>query len=186
MSHPVTSCPDWSNLALQQDEEPDAWAAALNHLDTCDACFDDAVASDPTVLFRCLPAPKMSAEDVASIQDAVHNMRRTEPLARREEPARRRRIGWRHLATAAAIMGAAVLSGGGWTDGLRSVDGSGATQVAEASAVESEGESTLSDELPEVLDVPLVEDLDPSYGSVVQVMDAEMSLVLVLPNGDLS
>lgn len=185
MSHPVTSCPDWSNLALQQDEEPDAWADALNHLDTCEACFDDAVASDPTVLFRCLPAPKMSAEDVASIQDAVHNMRRTEPLARREEPPRRR-IGWRHLATAAAIMGAAVLSGGGWTDGLRSVEGSQAARVAEAPAVESDGEVTLNDEMPEILGVPLVEDLDPSYGSVVQVMDAEMSLVLVLPNGDLS
>lgn len=185
MSRPDTSCPDWLHLAALQDDEPDAWAAALEHLDSCEACFDDALAADPTVLFRSMPVPQMSAEDIASIQDAVHTMRRTEPLARREEPPRRR-FGWRHLATAAAIMGAAVLSGGGWTDGLRFADNPPAAQVAEASAVESDIESVSNDELPEILDVPLVEDLDPSYGSVVQVMDSDMSLVLVLPNGDLS
>lgn len=176
------SCPDWPRCVALQDEEPQAWDDALRHLDSCDACFDEAMDADPTVLFRRLPAPETSAADIASIKDAVATMRRTEPMARRTAPPpRRRRYA---LAIAATLAMVAALSGG-WPGG--STD----PQVASLETdlvheAETFDARPSEDEFPSFEDVPLVEDLDPTYGSVVQVMDGEMSLVLVLPNGDVS
>lgn len=177
------SCPDWSRLAALQDEEPETWASALEHLDACEACFDEALAAEPTLLFRRLPAPRMSSEDIAAIKGAVTTMRRTEPLNRPTVPKAVRH--WRAMATAAAILMAVVLSGGGITgpagvDTVASVDGTSASETVEMPLAEP------VDVAPVIEHMPLVEDIDPAYGSVVQVMDAEMSLVLVLPSGDVS
>lgn len=176
------SCPDWPSLVALQDEEPEAWASAIEHMDSCDTCFDEALAAEPTLLFRRMPAPRASEVDLASIKDAVATMRRTEPMTRPAAPKAVRH--WRSMATAAAILLTAVLTGGGWTgqaslDNVASVDLSHPDEVIELPL-------TNYDEVPHFEQMPLVEDVDPAYGSVVQVVDAEMSLVLVLPLGDVS
>ena len=51
------SCPDWRSLSERRDDEPEAWGKALAHLDGCDGCHDDALAAEPTLLFRRLPGP---------------------------------------------------------------------------------------------------------------------------------
>ncbi len=174
------SCPDWLRLVRVQEEDPESWQAALRHAEDCDVCFDDALEAEPTLLFRRLPAARASRQDIDAIKDAVATMRRTQVLTRPAET--RRKVRWgRSLATAATILLAAVLSGA-----LPEDHGVSSVALVEASHLEEISTSASPDTPSEVDQMPLVEDVDPTYGSVVQVMDAEMSLVLVLPNGDLS
>lgn len=178
------SCPDWFRLVQVQDEEPEAWAAALRHADACDACFDDAMAAEPTLLFRRLPAPRASQADIDAIKGAVNAMRRTQALTHEvAAPRRRRRLG-ASLASAAVLLLAALLSGG-WPGepGVHSI------AVVDAGGLDDRVEGLtpgVFEAHSEVDQMPLVEDVDPAFGSVVQVVDAEMSLVLVLHNGDMS
>lgn len=174
------SCPDWLRLVRVQDEDPESWQAALQHAEDCDDCFEDALEAEPTMLFRRLPAPRASQLDIEAIKSGVASMRRAQALTRPAET--RRKVRWgRSLATAATLLLAAVLSGG-WP-GDRD---DGPMALVEASQLEESLAPTLLETPSEVDQMPLVEDVDPTYGSVVQVMDAEMSLVLVLPNGDMS
>ena len=67
------SCPDWKRLVRERQalshpfarETGDSldWREALGHLDSgCPACRKAALAADPLLVFRRLPAPVMSEE----------------------------------------------------------------------------------------------------------------------------
>ncbi|HEY2295428.1 MAG TPA: hypothetical protein VGM86_32395 [Thermoanaerobaculia bacterium] len=105
------SCSDWTRLvALREgaDAEPAGWAEAVAHLDACPRCRREAVAADPLLVFRRLPAVEMTAGDeraeAESMRQAVAVMR----TARRLQ-SRQRFAGWRRWA-AAAVLAAAALS----------------------------------------------------------------------------
>jgi hypothetical protein len=72
------SCPDWRHL--DPDLDTARWQAALGHLDSgCRACWQQALAADPTLIFRRLPAavlsPATEADEVAAARLAVAAMR---------------------------------------------------------------------------------------------------------------
>ncbi|PYQ55853.1 MAG: hypothetical protein DMF53_27185 [Acidobacteria bacterium] len=99
------SCPDWTRLvALREgaDAEPAGWAEAMAHLDACPRCRREAVAADPLLVFRRLPAVDMTEGDeraeAESMRQAVASMR----TARRLE-SRQRFAGWRRWAAAAVL-----------------------------------------------------------------------------------
>jgi hypothetical protein len=104
------SCPDWTRLVVLReslDAEPAEWAEAMAHLDACPRCRREAVAADPLLVFRRLPAVDMPEGDeraeAESMRQAVAAMR----TARRLES--RQRAGWRRWA-AAAVLALASLS----------------------------------------------------------------------------
>jgi hypothetical protein len=73
------SCPDWTSLAAHRHQregsEPAGWTEALAHLDGgCGLCRRQALAADPTLVFRRLaavPAVTMSDAEERSEADAV-------------------------------------------------------------------------------------------------------------------
>ena len=72
------SCPDWISLTAHRGErnaaEPADWNEALAHLDGCNLCRRQALAADPTLVFRRLaavPAVTMTAGEESAAVDAV-------------------------------------------------------------------------------------------------------------------
>lgn len=72
------SCPDWISLTAHRRErsasEPAGWSEALAHLDGCNLCRRQALAADPTLVFRRLaavPAVTMTAGEESAEVDAV-------------------------------------------------------------------------------------------------------------------
>ena len=107
------SCPDWTALAARgalEDAEPAGWAEAVAHFDACSRCRREALAADPLLVFRRLPASEMPPaeehSEVESMRQAVAAMR----TARRLE-SRRSFAGWRRWAAAAVLAGVSL--GGG-------------------------------------------------------------------------
>ena len=106
------SCPDWTTLAAHRRErrgaEPDGWQAALAHFDACSACRREALAADPTLVFRRMPevamTPAAEAAEAASMRQAVAAMR----TASRVEASQRSSAGWRRWAAAAVLTVAAL------------------------------------------------------------------------------
>lgn len=76
------TCPKWNDLARSRDaaEDDSAWREALEHLDGCDACRPEALAADPTLVFRRLPAPVVTDADVAGMRERVALLRRARDL----------------------------------------------------------------------------------------------------------
>ena len=111
---PAPTGPPWWRCAsargCRTPAEPAGWAKAVTHLDACPRCRREAVAADPLLVFRRLPASEMpEAEERAeaeSMRQAVAAMR----TARRLE-SRRSFAGWRRWA-AAAVLAVASLSVG--------------------------------------------------------------------------
>jgi hypothetical protein len=74
------SCPDWRRLDAAA-RDADAWPeSVLRHLDSgCPRCWQEAVAVDPALIFRRLPAPELApaqeAEEVEAARLAVAAMR---------------------------------------------------------------------------------------------------------------
>lgn len=140
--------------------------------------------NDPLDLFRRLPEPKIGAADVDAMKSAVAELRRARQLAsepryawafaERRAAASRFGLGWR----AAAVM-ALVLLPTAMLDGPPPATGVGMALVqpdlqalgATAQAV------TAAHNLATAL--PLVEDIDPRTGSVLQIEDEWLSVVVV-------
>ena len=104
------SCPDWTLLVAARERaeaEPAGWAEAMAHLGACPRCRREAVAADPLLVFRRLPAVEMpeggERAEAESMRQAVAAMR----TARRLEP--RQHAGWGRWA-AAAVLAVASLS----------------------------------------------------------------------------
>ena len=114
----AVSCPDWSALAAlrnadrRDDAEPAGWAAAVAHLDACPRCRREALAADPLLVFRRLPALELDAGRGAlrGRVDAPGGGRHAHRPRRLE--SRRRFAGWRRWAAAAALALVASLVGG--------------------------------------------------------------------------
>lgn len=128
------SCPDWTALAAHRHErwavEPDGWQTALEHFDSCPACRREALAADPTLLFRKLPeiaTPAGEEAEVRSMRQAVAAMR----AASRIESSQRSFAGWRRWA-AAAVLAVAALSLG--RDGAYRLDHAAMLAVSAAPA----------------------------------------------------
>lgn len=166
------SCPDWTALAAHRQErwgvEPDGWQTALEHFDSCPACRREALAADPTLLFRKLPeiagTPADEEAEVQSMRQAVAAMR----SASRIEASQRSFAGWRRWAAAAVLAVAALSLGraGGPTLDRTEV-------VAMSSAPELAGQS-VSGPKP-----PLHEGLDLPDARVYQVDDEEFRVLMV-------
>jgi hypothetical protein len=72
------SCPDWIGLTAHRHErdgsEPAGWSEAMAHLDGCNLCRRQALAADPTLVFRrmaAVPAAAMTPAEERSEADAV-------------------------------------------------------------------------------------------------------------------
>ncbi|HWM91619.1 MAG TPA: hypothetical protein VN493_12705 [Thermoanaerobaculia bacterium] len=83
----AASCPDWTTLAAHRREpkgvEPAGWSEALAHFDGgCKVCRKAALKSDPTLVFRRLPAvpaavmtESQERAEVDAVRQAVSAMR---------------------------------------------------------------------------------------------------------------
>ena len=181
MSH-ATTCPDWMTLAELRDERPESWEEALEHLEHCQECFDDALAVEPTLMFRSMPRIEVEADEVAAMKRTVAAMCRSEEIQHPPQQRQTRRQWLKAASLAAALLVAAqvpsLMAPAGNT--VDPVETHAAAPVALAPAVVPAAAPAASP-LPISDMAPLVEDVDPSYGAVVQVVDQEISLVLVLP-----
>ena len=190
------SCPDWNIARDRRDEEPELWTQALAHYDDCDRCRDAALAAEPTLLFRQLPAPKVDADEIESMKQAVAAMRRSARYESRRATARPTRA-WGSTVRSRSLRAAAVaavLASAVWLQGSFPFGGEshepggeshGTSEVAPAAAstVASANPAALAAEWPRALEqMPLIEAVDPAFGSVVEVVNDEVSMVLVLPN----
>ena len=193
------NCPDWCDLASRRDEAPELWERALLHHDTCDRCRRDALAAEPTLLFRQMAAPELGRADIAAIKQAVTTMRRTLPLAEAAEDSAAEGVGgrsrraqrskkvWLQAAVLAVILFGAALFQGGLEHEKNALDpASSAPPAALVATTQAHGDPVA---LPpwndlSLEELPLVEDADPSYGSIVEVVGQDISFVLVVPTLD--
>lgn len=81
------TCPDWRGFDTASHDA--AADAALRHLDSgCQRCWQEALALDPTLIFRRLPAPELDAAaeaaEVAAARQAVAAMRAASRLEHRD------------------------------------------------------------------------------------------------------
>lgn len=177
-------CPDWTTLVARRDGDPhageEAWARALAHLDDCPHCRDAAVAAEPTVIFRHLPAPEVGADDVAAMQQAVAAMRRPATVGRHRPIPRRHRVrGWQKVAAVAAVLVAAVLLRGTGPEETDPI----APAASPVAAVALPAPVPTPDAALAAYDpaaIPLVEDVDPSYGALIQLVDDDFAIVMVM------
>ena len=105
------SCPDWRQLAAHREREgtdPAGWTAAMEHFDACPPCRREALAADPLLVFRRLPAVELGAPEERSEIEAVRQAVAAMRTARRLE-ARWSFAGWRRW-SAAAVLALAALS----------------------------------------------------------------------------
>jgi hypothetical protein len=116
------SCPDWRALAHNRDEsadaEPAGWSDAVTHFESgCPRCRRDALAAEPTLIFRSLrSAPVEStavmgsasmgstASEVDAVRQAVAAMR----TASRADAIEGRSRSWKRWAVAACLAVAAL------------------------------------------------------------------------------
>lgn len=100
------SCPDWRDLVAARERDPGAdppgWAEARRHLAECAACRALAIDLDPSLLFVHLPAPRVTAADVAAMQGAVVALVRAGRIEPRARPVARR--AWRGVAAASIAL----------------------------------------------------------------------------------
>jgi hypothetical protein len=141
----LVNCPDWSRLAAERkrdlSSEPEGWGEAQAHFDSCGLCRKEALAADPLLVFRRLPAadltPAAERLEVESMQQAVAAMRTAGRLE-----ARGRFAGWRRWAAAAVLAAASLAMGRDKAPRLQAVPAAHAVPAAAQPAV------------------PVVEDLD--------------------------
>lgn len=107
------SCPDWKLLMADRagGDDPPGWNAALAHMDECDGCRRTALAADPSLVFRRLPAFTADAAEVDAMRRGVANLRHASRVVGEGQDAvpRRRRFfadRLRHLAAALVLAAA--------------------------------------------------------------------------------
>lgn len=109
------SCPDWSRVPAVTDQES-LDLELRRHADGCAPCREQALRRDPTLVFRHLPSPTVTAADIESMQQAVAAMRRGNRIGRPDAasekvaPTRRGRT-WSAQLRAAVL--AVALAGAG-------------------------------------------------------------------------
>lgn len=144
------SCPDWQRLAERGDELPEH---LRDHAARCPRCRDAAVAVDPSLLFRRLPAVEVGSADVEAMKQAVAAMRRGNRVAagQRTPSPRRRRAGRFAWPLAAALLLAILLPA-------------------------SPAPSTYAISQADLAELPVIDDID---AAVWQIDDEQITLVVV-------
>lgn len=186
------SCPDWQLLSRTRDENEAAWNDALLHFDGCDRCRGQAIEAEPTLLFRGMSSPQAdrlgSTDEIESIKSAVATMRRAETYREQRKSSRWSPSALRAASLAALLVSAGLLQGSGTSvqDGpvtLAESQGNGVLAWAPMSETDTLGEpaSQSFSETRSLEQIPLVEDVDPAYGSIIQVIDQDISLLVVVP-----
>ncbi|MEM8960643.1 MAG: hypothetical protein AAGD38_04125 [Acidobacteriota bacterium] len=211
----MSCCGDWRRLVARRDAASGdeqapadaAWDRALEHYDQCEACRDEALSADPTLVFRRLPAPTARQADVDSMKIAVAALRG----AKRIEPAASRPPWfWRSAAAAivAATLGAVTLLSiqthstavNAPAVDVAAVDAAAVdaaatieimardsddltafdtTMPVEFASVEA-GQATAGDPLaPLLASMPLIDTDDESLGEVIQLVDGDLAVVIV-------
>ncbi len=207
------SCPDWRRLdpAARGEASPRAarWEEALRHLDGgCSLCRREALAADPTLVFRLLPAPEMTAaeegEEVAAARQAVAAMRAASRLGHHgresgslmdrwpqvapRSPKGQRALRW---ALAASLAGAALLFGSshGWRGGMAGAAAllehradRGAASIP-ALGAPADGRIAADREAPAVLPASSrssIEGLSRPEARVYQIDGPQMSVVMIV------
>ncbi|HEX6199639.1 MAG TPA: hypothetical protein VF150_05190 [Thermoanaerobaculia bacterium] len=190
------TCPDWTLLAAHrladspvaaEPEDAGAWAEALGHLDRCPECRRRAVAADPSLVFRSLPAWEPDATEVDAMRAGVATLRRAHRVTPRPEGALQ--------AKAAAPRGTVARERTGWR--LAAAAGLVATLLWAAPAAErlSSGRSApvpgparfaAGVPLAAFLDdpsLPAVDDIENPTASVYHFDDDEVAVVMVVDAG---
>lgn len=115
------SCPDWISLTAHRRErdgfEPEGWGEALAHLDGgCKLCRRQALAADPTLVFRRLAAvpaaamtPAQELSEADAVRSAVAAMRAASRLDSLESRPRAS-SGWKRWSSVAAVLALAALA----------------------------------------------------------------------------
>jgi hypothetical protein len=167
------SCPDWKALATARDRsplEPAGWDGALAHFDGgCAECRRLALAADPTLAFRRLPALTVAADEVEAMRLRVATLRSAAAVGERSH---RRLPSWR-LAAAAAVAALAVLAGGN----PPAVTPLHTAPVSSTARVPAAASQALAAELASE---PLLEGLDKPVDQVVQWNGDDLSVILVV------
>ena len=182
----VAGCPDWNGLVALREAEPEArestwesaWESALAHLDACSRCRPEALAADPLLVFRRLPAPEMSAAEegaeVESMRQAVAAMR----TARRLD-SRRRFAGWRRW-SAAAVLALASLAVG--REHAPTEQAMARMPLMSPDDLAASAEPAAGPAAPET-GSPTLEDLNRPNARVYQVQRKNFALVMVVDKG---
>jgi hypothetical protein len=105
------SCPDWRALSDVHDDQA-GWDDAVAHFDGgCQRCRRDALASDPTLVFRRLRpvdmSPAQESSEVDAVRQAVAAMR-TASRVDSIESRSRHGVSWKRWAAAACLAFAAL------------------------------------------------------------------------------
>ena len=169
----LVSCPDWSRLAAARDREniePEGWAEAVAHFDSCSLCRKEALKADPLLVFRRMPAAEITPGEerleVESMQQAVAAMR----TARRLE-TRGRFAGWRRWAAAAVLAGVSLSVG---RDKSPRLEQAAAAPPAPAVSSASSSASVAA------ASAPVLDGIDRPEARVYEVGDDEFSAVMVI------
>ncbi|HSL81517.1 MAG TPA: hypothetical protein VLF66_02000 [Thermoanaerobaculia bacterium] len=191
------TCPDWTLLAAHRladapeaaaPTDAGAWGEALGHLDGCPECRRSAVAADPTLVFRSLPAWEPDAAEVDAMRAGVAALRRVHRVAPASEGPReartplrraalRERAGWRMAA--AAGLAAALLSVAPVAERLPGDPaGSGASAGRLATGAGFPIAAFLEDP-----NLPAVDDIENPTASVYHLDDERVGVVMVVDAG---
>jgi len=179
-----TSCPDWQALAAARDrspQDPPGWESALRHLDECATCRREAVAADPTLAFRALPALELDvASEVEAMRLRVAALRGATavvaPRRRAAELVARVHVSWR-LAAAAAVAALAVFAGGNDHHDSTPVSRVAAAVASPAAQAPPAASPALAAELASQ---PVLDGLDKPFDHVVQWNGDNLSVILVV------
>ena len=177
----LVSCPDWSRLAAarnargnNEETEPESWAEAVAHFDSCSLCRKEALKADPLLVFRRMPAAEITPGEerleVESMQQAVAAMR----TARRLE-TRGRFAGWRRWAAAAVLAGISLGVGRDKVPQLK--------QVAEAQTTPAAASAAFAASAPSAPSAPstqLLDGIDRPEARVYQMDIDDLSVVMVI------
>lgn len=154
--------------------EPEGWAEAVAHFDTCALCRKEALKADPLLVFRRMPAveipPAEERLEIESMQQAVAAMRTARRLEARSE-ARGRFAGWRRWA-AAAVLAVVSLSVG------RGIQPNKSPRLAQAAPPLPAAASAVS--AVSAPSAQMLDGLDRPEARVYQYDSDDMSTVMVI------
>ncbi len=178
------SCPDWKTLVQTRDalgRDPASWGDALAHLEDCPHCRKTALACAPSLLFRRLPQVALGADGIADMKRAVAVMRRT---AAHQQAAQQGSHGrrfdspwWRAAAVVAMLIALGLLQGTVQiSPSLKPAPTPTAAALEETSPASPEGSESFAAFSPQ----PLVEDVQTASGTVIQLVDAQIDLLVFL------
>ena len=158
------SCPDWRAAAAWRRGDgaaPAGWQDDLRHLESCAACRRRVAEADPTLLLAAAaaPAPEVAEEEVRAIGATVRSLVAAERLAASGRPDRR------------ALVAAAVLVA------LLAVPLSLSRLADRATVPLAPVETTTA--LPDSVEMPPVEEVQPAGARVYQLGSEELPVVLI-------